>query len=113
MYILVKDNVVIEVSNVGIIVETIDDSIPFDFVNQQKIKPIDCIYSNDENIVSKCFNASIENLTPIIKNNEIVDVTVELNKSPIELLQERILQLEVAEVNRKSKEIEQQILGGI
>lgn len=43
-----------------------------------------------------------------------------VEKTPIELLQEenmwlkeRILQLEVAEVNRKSMEIEQQILGGI
>lgn len=33
-------------------------------------------------------------------------------KTDVELLQERILQLEVAEVNRKSKEIEQQIMGG-
>ncbi len=37
------------------------------------------------------------------------------NKKIVEeniLLKERVLQLEVAEVNRKSKEIEQQILGG-
>lgn len=37
------------------------------------------------------------------------------NKKVLEenqLLKERLLQLEVAEVNRKSKEIEQQILGG-
>jgi len=36
-----------------------------------------------------------------------------VEKTPMELLQERILQLEVAEVNRKSTEIEQQIMGGI
>lgn len=38
---------------------------------------------------------------------------IKLQKSELEILQERILQLEVAEVNRKSIEIEQKILGGI
>ncbi len=34
-------------------------------------------------------------------------------KSELEILQERILQLEVAEVNRRSQEIENKLLGGI
>ncbi len=54
----------------------------------------------------------------VTQNNKLIDIEVlekpinEQPKTDIELLQERILQLEVAEVNRKSKEIEQQILGG-
>ncbi len=44
-----------------------------------------------------------DNLFPLVINE----------KSPIKILEERLLQLEIAEVNRKSKEIEQQILGGI
>ncbi len=38
---------------------------------------------------------------------------IELLKEENALLKERILQLEVAEVNRKSTEIEKQIMGGI
>ncbi len=51
-------------------------------------------------------------------NDNLVDIEIlekpinEQPKTDMELLQERILQLEVAEVNRKSTEIEQQILGG-
>ncbi len=52
----------------------------------------------------------------ILENDKLIDVTIlekpSEPKTDIELLQERLLQLEVAEVNRKSKEIEQQILGG-
>lgn len=54
-----------------------------------------------------------------IINADYVGNVPESQKSDIEILQEenillkeRILQLEVAEVNRKSIEIEQQILGG-
>ncbi len=48
-----------------------------------------------------------------LPNNLFQEEEVVVEKSPIELLQERILQLEVAEVNRKSTEIEKQIMGGI
>ncbi len=43
----------------------------------------------------------------------IEELIIEEEPSPnIPTIEEYILQLEVAEVNRKSKEIEQQILGG-
>lgn len=74
-----------------------------------------------DDILQSELSAKIRNNFPNIafilgKDGKLIDVNISENpskpKTDMEILQERLLQLEVAEVNRKSKEIEQQILGG-
>lgn len=78
----------------------------------------DCVIIEDKLISyeqAKKYGVSLVNGKIILGDKEILCNSLELGKQEpdLEILQKRILQLEIAEVNRKSIEIEHQLLGGI
>ena len=83
-----------------------------DMIDYSKYK--DCIFMNDK--MEEFLNGNEVNVLNVKDglnyNVKMIKEIFEVPKTEIEILQERIMQLEVAEVNRKSIEIEQKILGG-
>lgn len=110
MYFVIKDNNIIAYT---------DDTEKIKHLSNMKI--VENTEINLEQV--RQFGVDYINNTVILNETKIIGEPTpskDVSKSPIEILQkenmllkERILQLEVAEVNRTSREIEKQIMGGI